>query len=195
MLTKTNRMLEGMGLAVLSLLLFWSACQSHQVSAVGVTNTIVTVTNDKIDRQEFSEFCELGFMIRENPEELENTEECATTEGGEFDKDEDLPILFTLILMCAWGAFVRAMARHFQIKIPYTVLLLISGAIIGGFSHIQSWCPVTSKYTAVARINPQHILYIFLPILIFESAFSISVHTFIKSFPQIFILAFPGKIL
>ena len=96
-----------------------------------------------------------------------------------------MPVLFTLMMMCAWGATVRAIAKRFQIKIPYTVILLISGAVIGALSHVKKLCGELHKYTAIARVSPQHILYTFLPILIFESAFSISVHTFIRSLSQV----------
>ena len=43
-----------------------------------------------------------------------------------------------------------------------------------------------------AEVNPHTILYVFLPVLIFESAYAMEAHMFFKSFPQITILAVPG---
>ncbi|CAL8131732.1 unnamed protein product [Orchesella dallaii] len=155
----------------------------HKPLAAGTI--LRTLKDEEIDRQEFKTFCELGFIIRENPNELENTEECAVEEPNEFDVLEDLPMLFTLILICAWGGLVRALTHHFHISIPYTIILLVSGLIVGGLSHIEVLCGQLHKYTAIARISPQHILYTFLPILIFESAYAIPVHIFVKSSLQV----------
>ena len=43
-----------------------------------------------------------------------------------------------------------------------------------------------------ANLDPHLILYVFLPILIFEAAFAMDVHTFKKSFANAFFLAGPG---
>ncbi|ODN05244.1 Sodium/hydrogen exchanger 8, partial [Orchesella cincta] len=157
--------------------------------------TIRAYKDEEIDKQEFKAVCKLGFIIREKPDELENTEECAVEEPNEFDVRDDLPMLFTLIVICAWGGFVRALTHHFHISIPYTIILLVSGLIVGGLSHIVAFCNTLHKYTAIARISPQHILYTFLPILIFESAYAIPVHIFVKSSLQILLVAFPGMVL
>ena len=50
-------------------------------------------------------------------------------------------------------------------------------------------------YTALARISPHLLLLIFLPILIFESAFTMDVHTFFKNARQILTLAAPGLMI
>jgi len=50
-------------------------------------------------------------------------------------------------------------------------------------------------YTALARIDPHLLLLIFLPILIFESAFTMDVHTFFKNAGQILTLAAPGLLI
>jgi len=42
------------------------------------------------------------------------------------------------------------------------------------------------------EVNPHTILYVFLPVLIFESAYAMEAHMFFRSFPQITILAVPG---
>ena len=75
--------------------------------------------------------------------------------------------------------------------IPYTVLLICFGMAIGAiFSGHQF-----EDYTALARLNPHLLLLIFLPILIFESAFTMDVHTFFKNARQILTLAAPGLLI
>ena len=48
-----------------------------------------------------------------------------------------------------------------------------------------------SKYTLLAGIDPHLMLHIFLPVLIFESAYALDTHTFVKSFAQVVVLAVP----
>ena len=55
--------------------------------------------------------------------------------------------------------------------------------------------PAAREYTSLARMDPHLILYIFMPTLIFESAFAMDVHTFKKMTSQIVVLAFPGMML
>ena len=45
------------------------------------------------------------------------------------------------------------------------------------------------RYTAMASQNPHLILTTFLPVLLFESAFAMDVHTFYKMFWQVRILS------
>ena len=52
--------------------------------------------------------------------------------------------------------------------------------------------PEVKAYTTMADMDPHTILHVFLPILIFESAFAMEAHTFLRSFLQIIILAIPG---
>ena len=47
----------------------------------------------------------------------------------------------------------------------------------------------------MARMDPHLILYIFLPTLIFESAFVMNVHVFKRMTPQIVLLAGPGMLI
>ena len=47
-------------------------------------------------------------------------------------------------------------------------------------------------YARIVEADPHLILTIFLPILLFESAFAMEVHTFIKTFIQVVVLAIPG---
>ena len=84
-------------------------------------------------------------------------------------------------------------------KVPYTVALLLIGLILGGierFGFFQNFMPIISEsMTLVSNIDPHLILFVFLPTLIFESAYCIEVHLFKRIFSQIAILAIPGLIV
>ncbi|XP_022665781.1 sodium/hydrogen exchanger 10-like isoform X2 [Varroa jacobsoni] len=102
------------------------------------------------------------------------------------------PILF-LFLSFMFGAFVRFSMKRLQINLPYTVVLFVCGAFVGLASH--AYPEVFQLYTKPASIDPKILLHVFLPILIFESAFAMDAHVFIKCFSQCLIMAVPGLII
>ncbi|XP_033119377.1 sodium/hydrogen exchanger 10-like [Anneissia japonica] len=95
-------------------------------------------------------------------------------------------ILF-LFACCALGALVRILFK--KLPIPYTVILLILGTCLGILSNRFE---NVSLYTGMAHMDPHLIMHVFLPVLIFESAFAMDVHIFMKSFIQVCILAVLG---
>lgn len=108
-----------------------------------------------------------------------------------------LLVLVFVILALIIGAGIRHALKGTQI--PYTVALLIIGLGIG----LVHRTPLIYDYSAtlgqtldlVAEISPHLILFVFLPTLIFESAFAMEVHLFRRMFLQIAILAVPGLML
>ena len=82
-------------------------------------------------------------------------------------------------------------------KMPYTVLLLMVG--LGLASMVRAgWLGggmIDSMLHLVGSIEPHFILFLFLPILIFESAFSMEPHLFFRIAPQIILLAIIGLII
>lgn len=84
-------------------------------------------------------------------------------------------------------------------KLPYTVALLLIGLALGGLDRsgfFNNFMPIISEsIKLVADIDPHLFLFVFLPTLIFESAYSLEVHLFKRIFPQIAILAVPGLIV
>lgn len=117
----------------------------------------------------------------------------------------DLSSLFFIIIALIIGAAVRHFLR--KSPLPFTVMLLLFGLGLGmatrvgwfdswnlGFVHLN--LSFFSKSIAWAgKMDPHLILFIFLPILIFEAAFALDVHTFRKIFTNASILAIPGIIL
>jgi NhaP-type Na+/H+ or K+/H+ antiporter len=120
--------------------------------------------------------------------------------------------LFFLIVALVIGAATR----HFlqRIPLPFTVLLLIIGLAMGALnraygphgghghegehtSHTEGiWDKfvdtLSGAITWGGNLDGHLILYVFLPILIFEAGFALDVHTFKKSFVSAFCLAGPG---
>ncbi len=103
-------------------------------------------------------------------------------------------VLVFVVMALVIGAFTRDALKN--TPIPYSVALLIIGLALGlvqrsGFLAEHS--PMLEHTVLmVADINPHLILWLFLPILIFESAFALEVHLFRRIFSQIALLAVPG---
>jgi NhaP-type Na+/H+ or K+/H+ antiporter len=122
--------------------------------------------------------------------------------------------LFFLILALVIGAATR----HFlqKIPLPFTVLLLLIGLGMGalnrayiegdghghGADHAEQASGLWAKFVDTlsgaiswgGNLDGHLILYVFLPILIFEAGFALDVHTFKKSVLNAFYLAGPGII-
>lgn len=106
-----------------------------------------------------------------------------------------LLVLLFVILALIIGAIVRFILKGSQV--PYTVALLILGIGIGLLhrSEFLQQATLIQTLDLIADISPHLILFIFLPTLIFESAFAMEVHLFRRMFLQIAILAVPGLML
>jgi CPA1 family monovalent cation:H+ antiporter len=72
---------------------------------------------------------------------------------------------FTLLLLSI-GAFMAAR----RLRVPYTVLLVVLGLLLVPLSHTP-----TFDYLAHFKLTPDVLFFIFLPILIFESAYNMNI--------------------
>jgi CPA1 family monovalent cation:H+ antiporter len=72
---------------------------------------------------------------------------------------------FTLLLLSI-GAFMAAR----RMRVPYTVLLVLLGLLLVPLSHTA-----TFDYLAHFKLTPDTLFFIFLPILIFESAYNMNI--------------------
>ncbi|TAA40988.1 cation:proton antiporter [Corallincola spongiicola] len=107
-----------------------------------------------------------------------------------------------LLLLCAISALVIGSAVRQMLhgkKLPYTVALMLVGLLLGGLDRsglLREIDPVSNQMVSyIATMEPHLILALFLPILIFESAFNMEPHLFKRLFPQISLLAVPGLII
>lgn len=89
------------------------------------------------------------------------------------------------------GGLLRELYK--KTKFPYTPLVVIAGLLMGHYA--SSLGIVGHSVSIVAGINPHLLLYVFIPILIFESAYNCNWYVFKKAFFNIVLLAGPGVLL
>ena len=106
-----------------------------------------------------------------------------------------LSILLFVIFSLFTGALFKMFMRNS--RIPYTIVLLLVGILVGAthqFGLFGHDTLIGSMATQVGHIDPHLILFLFLPTLIFESAYSMEPHLFFRILPQIALLAILGLI-
>lgn len=112
---------------------------------------------------------------------------------------EETTLLAPLLLAIAGltiGAILKSSLRHSLI--PYTVGLFAIGFIVGIMNRSGIFDAIPAIHTSldsVANINPDLILYIFLPVLIFDAAYELNLHIFRKTLANATLLAVPGLII
>ncbi|XP_064635099.1 sperm-specific sodium:proton exchanger-like [Lineus longissimus] len=121
------------------------------------------------------------------------TDASGNTHVGDWTTHDPTVILF-ISGSLLFGALTRSLLRRFHLPIPYTVVMLLIGICIGLLAEYTPGGYIRA-FTGMARGDPHIILYVFLPILIFESAFLMDFHTLVKSILQITLLAVPGLLL
>lgn len=105
------------------------------------------------------------------------------------------PLLFVVIGLVA-GAVLKSLLKHSSL--PYTVCLFCLGVVFGLLSRFNVLPDVGVLRTAidaVANMNPDLILYVFLPLLIFDGAYEMDLHVFRKSLLNSTLLAGPGMVI
>jgi NhaP-type Na+/H+ or K+/H+ antiporter len=136
----------------------------------------------------------LGGELENNYTEDENASDSHQEAGHESSTS---PLFFIIL-----AVFIGAATRHFlkAIPVPFTALLLIIGIVLGVLNRmglLYTWGSFDVSYiseslTWAAHIDPHMLFFVFLPILIFEAAFAMDLHTFKKSAVNSVILAVPG---
>lgn len=94
------------------------------------------------------------------------------------------------------GAILKSLLKHS--RLPYTMGLFAIGIILGVMNRtgvFQSLPELHDAVSSVANINPDLILYLFLPILIFDAAYELNLHIFKKTLANATLLAAPGLII
>ena len=105
------------------------------------------------------------------------------------------PLLFVLGALLV-GALLKLLLK--KSKFPYTVGLFCFGLLVGVLFRYgllpEAGLLERAVYQA-GNINPDMLLYVFLPVLIFSAAYELDLHTFRKTFVNSCILAIPGVVL
>lgn len=106
-----------------------------------------------------------------------------------------LPILLIMAGLLI-GVLVKSLSKY--IKLPYTVALFAIGLLFGiayNCDLFSGRMVLESGLNLVSTMNPDFILYVFLPILIFDAAYEMDLHVFKKTLVSSSILAVPGLII
>ena len=112
---------------------------------------------------------------------------------------EETALLAPLLLIIAVlivGAIFKSLFQ--RTRIPYTVGLFAIGLAAGIMNRMgvfHGMPQFSAALDSVANINPDLILYIFLPILIFDAAYELNLHIFKKTLTNATLLAAPGLII
>ncbi len=93
--------------------------------------------------------------------------------------------IFTLMFI-SLGVNVLAL----KFRIPYTVLLVIAGSLLVPLSEIEFFSFITSF-----QLTPELLFFVFLPVLIFESAYNIKVRSIRENKIAISLLAIVGLLV
>ena len=129
--------------------------------------------------------------------------------GEHAEEDHGHHTDFSPLLFIILALIIGAATRFFLSKIglPFTVALMLIGLGIGVLGRTQFFASfdlfgytfhagvLDRSIEWAAHLDPHLILYVFLPILIFEAAFAMDVHTFKKSFTNSVLLAVPGIVI
>ena len=105
------------------------------------------------------------------------------------------PLIFVVFCLLA-GAVMKYILK--RSSFPYTVGLFCLGIGIGILdrTNLLGDMPILkTSIDAVGNMNPDLILYIFLPLLIFDAAYELNMHIFKKTLTNASLLAAPGMVI
>lgn len=106
-------------------------------------------------------------------------------------------VVLLVALALLLGSLLRNLTRNSPL--PYSAALLLAGLLVGLLDRslvlTDSLPQLHSALNQLSHIDPHLILFLFLPTLIFESAYSLEPHLFKRALPQIALLALPGVLL
>jgi NhaP-type Na+/H+ or K+/H+ antiporter/CRP-like cAMP-binding protein len=129
--------------------------------------------------------------------------------------DGELVIFFVFLCMTL-GLVVETCLKNFRFRLPPSTAQFLLGLLLGLATLLNGGAPgdPTAPHSSgsdgsgvgvgdylrqgalsVSGISPHMLLYVFLPPLIFESAFSLNWHLFRRSLVQVLLLAVPGILL
>jgi len=111
--------------------------------------------------------------------------------------------LLTFVLILVLGVLSRQYVAHFT-HVPYTVVMMLCGCVVGAVINrdqsnengaLNSGHLTSPTIRAWYNMDPEVLLFAFIPLLVFESAFMSDTHIFSRVIPQVLTLAGPGVLL
>lgn len=100
--------------------------------------------------------------------------------------------VLSLFILLALTSAIYLLAK--KAKLPYTVLLVLTGLLLVPLTHVPILNPVLGFLTETV-LTPELLFYIFLPILIFESAFNMNIRKMVENIWSISLLSVLGLII
>ncbi|XP_049880315.1 sodium/hydrogen exchanger 10-like [Pectinophora gossypiella] len=100
---------------------------------------------------------------------------------------------FLFIFMTLFvGVLVRIVMLWTSMCIPFRIIMFALGGLAG---FCANRFPDFKPIVQVCYTDVEILLIVFLPIIIFNTAYSVDAHSFWKSFPQIVLVAVPGALM
>ncbi|WOL01002.1 sodium/hydrogen exchanger 8 [Canna indica] len=122
----------------------------------------------------------------------------APNDGAKLAQDEG-PSPDDAVIFVGISLLLGIASRHLLkgTRVPYTVALLILGIALGSIEYGTSihLGKLGAGIRLWANINPNLLLSVFLPALLFESSFSMEVHQIKRCMMQMLLLAGPGVLI
>ena len=81
-----------------------------------------------------------------------------------------------------------------RLKLPYTVLLVVAGLVVSLLLELEGAKALRGHLEKI-KLEPDLLLQLFLPILLFEAAFHVNLQQFLRNWRPILFLAIPGVII
>jgi NhaP-type Na+/H+ or K+/H+ antiporter len=110
----------------------------------------------------------------------------------EKEEEEEHPneayVIYFIVITLLIGSICREITK--KTSLPYTPQLLLIGLVLG--SYYKYLGTIGISLDKILSMNPKAILFIFIPILIFESAFNVEQFILKREFWQVILLAVPG---
>jgi CPA1 family monovalent cation:H+ antiporter len=98
--------------------------------------------------------------------------------------------LVVLVVALMFTASVISLAAK-RMRFPFTILLVIIGLALSWASGTVEGLHILRKF----RLTPEAVLFVFLPVLLFESAFNLDARRLLKNLAPIAMLAVPALLL
>jgi CPA1 family monovalent cation:H+ antiporter len=98
--------------------------------------------------------------------------------------------LVVLVVALMFTASLASLAAR-RMRFPYTILLVIIGLALGWASGAVEGLQILRKF----RLTPEAVLFVFLPVLLFESAFNLDARRLLKNLAPIAMLAVPALLM
>jgi len=104
-------------------------------------------------------------------------------------------VLFFFFVGISTGAFVTYILSRYAPDLPYTVVVFSLGILFAIGTRLSNFDILGESIKQWGSIEPNLLIYVFIPALTFGEAMGLSIHHCSKTFIPSCLLAFPGSVL